>query len=37
MFVLLDRKKIPAKGTKQLNGNSSLLNFFSKNKVNDKL
>lgn len=29
-FVLLDRSKIPEKSQKQLPGNKSLLNFFSK-------
>jgi hypothetical protein len=30
-FVLLNRKKTPQKSQKQLSGNKSLLNFFSKN------
>lgn len=29
-FVLLDRSKIPEKSQKQLPGNASLLNYFSK-------
>lgn len=34
-FVLLSRPKIPQKSQKQLAGNKSLLNFFSKAKSNE--